>query len=99
MPFDLTNAPAAFMDLMNRVFTEYLDKFVIVFINDILIYSKKWEEHEEHLRMVLQMLREHQWYTKFSKCKFWLDYEEFLGYVISKEKVIMGAAKMAAVRE
>ena len=73
MPFGLTNAPAAFMDLMNRVFSPYLDKFVIVFIDNILVYSGSSEEHTEHLRTVLQILRERQLYAKFSKCQFWLD--------------------------
>jgi hypothetical protein len=70
MSFGLTNAHAYFMYLMNKVFMEYLDKFVVVFIDDILIYSKTEEEHEEHLRLVLQKLREHQLYSKFSKCDF-----------------------------
>ena len=83
MPFGLTNAPAAFMDLMNRVFSPYLDKFVIVFIDDILVYSGSPEEHAEHLRTVLQILRESQLYAKFSKCQFWLDKVAFLGLVIS----------------
>ena len=72
MSFGLTNAPAYFMNLMNKVFMEFLDKFVVVFIDDILIYSKTEEEHEEHLRLVLEKLREHQLYAKFSKCAFWL---------------------------
>ena len=72
MSFGLTNALAYFMYLMNNVFMEYLDKFVVVFIDDILIYSKTEEEHEEHLRLVLQKLREHQLYAKLSKCDFWL---------------------------
>ena len=72
MSFGLTNAPAAFMDLMNRVFKPFLDRFVIVFIDDILVYSRSEEEHVEHLRIVLQTLREHQLYAKFSKCEFWL---------------------------
>ena len=99
MPFGLTNAPAAFMDLMNRVFKEYLDKFIIVFIDDILIYSKTRGEHEEHLRMVLQTLREHQLYAKFLKCEFCLDYVAFLSHMISKERVMVDPAKVAAVRE
>ena len=70
LPFGLTNAPAAFMDLMNRVFKPYLDRFVIVFIDDILIYSKSREEHEEHLRTVLQVLRRNRLYAKASKCEF-----------------------------
>ena len=73
MPFGLTNAPTAFMDLMNRVFHEYLDRFVIVFIDDILIYSKSQEEHEKHLRIVLQILRERKLYAKLKKCEFWLN--------------------------
>jgi hypothetical protein len=72
MSFGLTNAPAYFMYLMNKIFMEYLDKFFVVFIDDILIYSKNEEEHEEHLRLVLQKLIEHELYAKFSKCEFWL---------------------------
>ena len=72
MPFGLTNAPAAFIDLMHRVFQPYLDQFVVVFIDNILIYSKFKEEHEDHLRVVLQVLRDHQLYAKFRKCEFWL---------------------------
>ena len=83
MPFGLTNAPAAFMDLMHRVFQPYLDQFVVVFVDDILIYSQFEEEHEEHLRIVLQALREHQLYAKCSKCKFWLTEVRFLGHVVS----------------
>ena len=70
MSFELTNAPAAFMDLMNRVFRPYVDQFVVVFIDDILVYSKNMEEHVYHLKTVLQTLREHQLYAKFSKCDF-----------------------------
>ena len=70
MPFGLTNVPAEFMDLMHRVFQPYFDQFVVVFIDDILIYSKSKEEHEDHLRIVLQALRDHQLYAKFSKCEF-----------------------------
>jgi hypothetical protein len=72
MSFGLTNAPAYFMYLMNKVFMEYLDRFVVVFIDDILIFSKTMEEHEEHLRLVLEKLRSNQLYAKFSKCEFWL---------------------------
>ena len=72
MPFGLMNAPTAFMNLMHRVFCPYLDCFVIIFIDDILIYSKSKEEHEEHLRIILQTLKEHQLYAKFNKCEFWL---------------------------
>ena len=72
MPFRLTNAPAIFIDLMNRVFKTYLDKFIIVFIDDILVYFKSKEEHKKHLGITLQMLREYKLYAKFSKCEFWL---------------------------
>ena len=97
MPFELTNAPAAFMDLMNRVFSPYLDKFVIVFIDDILVYSGSPEEHSEHLQTVLQILRERQLYAKFSKCQFWLDKVAFLGHVISVEGVSVDPKKIEAV--
>ena len=83
MPFGLTNAPAAFMDLMNRVFRPYLDRFVIVFIDDILIYSRTIGEHAEHLTVVLQTLREHQLYAKREKCDFWMTEVKFLGFVVS----------------
>ena len=87
MSFGLTNAPVAFMDLMNRVFREYLDSFVIVIKNDILIYSKTREDHEQHLRMTLQVLREDQFYAKLSKCEFWLRLMTFLGHVMSDQGV------------
>ena len=83
----LMNAPAAFMDLMHRVFQPYLDWFVVVFVNDILIYSKSEEEHEDHLRIILQMLRDRQLYAKFSKCEFWLIEVRFLGHVMSASGV------------
>ncbi|GJW62504.1 putative reverse transcriptase domain-containing protein [Tanacetum coccineum] len=89
MPFGLTNAPAVFMDLMNRVFHEFLDKFVIVFIDDILVFSKSKEEHEEHLRTVLQILRQEKLYAKFSKCEFWLSKVAFLGHIVSAEGITM----------
>jgi hypothetical protein len=82
MSFGLTNAPTYFMYLMNKVFMEYLDKFIVVFIDDILVYSKTEEEHEEHLRCVLQKLREQQLYAKFSKCDFWLKEVSFLGHIV-----------------
>ena len=97
MPFGLTNAPAVFMDLMNRIFQPYLDQFVIVFIDDILIYSGSKEDHEEHLRVVLQILRENQLYAKFSKCQFWLDSVAFLGHVISVEGVYVDPKKIEAI--
>ncbi|KAL0533979.1 hypothetical protein IC582_028255 [Cucumis melo] len=97
MSFGLTNAPAVFMDLMNRVFREFLDTFVIVFIDDILIYSKTEAEYEEHLRMVLQTLRDNKLYAKFSKCEFWLKQVSFLGHVVSKAGVSVDPAKIEAV--
>ena len=97
MPFGLTNAPAVFMDLMNGIFQHYLDQFVIVFIDDILIYSGSKEDHEEHLRVVLQILRENQLYVKFSKCQFWLDSVAFLGHVISAEGVSVDPQKIEAI--
>ncbi|KAL4032578.1 hypothetical protein IC575_005657 [Cucumis melo] len=97
MSFGLTNALAVFMDLMNRVFREFLDTFVIVFIDDILIYSKTEAEHEEHLRMVLQTLRDNKLYAKFSKCEFWLKQVSFLGHVVSKAGVSVDPAKIEAI--
>ncbi|GJR96476.1 putative nucleotidyltransferase, ribonuclease H [Tanacetum coccineum] len=97
MPFGLTNAPAVFMDLMNRVFHEFLDKFVIVFIDDILVFSKSKEEHEEHLRTVLQILRQEKLYAKFSKCEFWLSRVAFLGHIVSSEGITMDPAKVEAI--
>jgi hypothetical protein len=99
VPFGLTNAPAIFMNLMNKIFIPYLDKFVIVFIDDILIYSKDKEEHAKHLRIALQILREHQLYAKFSKYEFWLDQVEFLGHVISKEGIAVNPSKVASFLE
>jgi hypothetical protein len=84
---------------MNKIFMKYLDKFVIVFIDDILIYSKNKEEHAKHFKIVLQILREHQFYAKFSKCKFWLDSVEFLGHVISKEGIVVNPSKVQSVLE
>ncbi|CAN0827436.1 Transposon Tf2-9 polyprotein [Linum grandiflorum] len=97
MPFGLTNAPAAFMALMNKVFHEYLDHFVIVFIDDILIYSKNKVEHGEHLIIVLQRLREKELYAKFSKCGFWLKEALFLGHIISGQGVEVDPKKIEAV--
>ena len=85
------------MDLMNRVFQPYLDQFVVVFIDDILIYSKSEEEHEDHLRIVLQALREHQLYAKFNKCEFWLAEVRFLGHVVSASGILVDLEKVEAV--
>ena len=97
MPFGLTNAPAAFMDLMNRVFRPYLDRFVIVFIDDILVYSRSELEHERHLGLVLQTLRQYQLYAKFSKCEFWLSRVGFLGHVVSADGIYVDPQKVEAV--
>jgi len=97
MPFGVTNALAVFMDYMNRIFKPFLDKFVIVFIDDILIYSRTQEEHAEHLRLVLSVLREKQLYAKLSKCEFWMDEVQFLGYVISAEGITVDPTKVEVV--
>ena len=97
MSFGLTNAPAAFMDLMNRVFKKYLDKFVIVFIDDILIYSKNEADHENHLRITLEILRKEKLYAKFSKCEFWLKEVQFLGHVVNRHGVKVDPAKIEAI--
>ena len=97
MPFGLTNALAVFMALMNKVFQPYLDKFVIVFIDDILVYSRDEEEHTNHLRLVLQTLREKQLYAKFNKCEFWLDQVVFLGHIVSGEGIKVDPKKIEAI--
>jgi hypothetical protein len=97
MSFGLTNAPTYFMYLMNKVFMEYLYKFVVVFINDILIFSMTEEEHEKHLTMVLEKLRSNQLYAKFSKCEFWLTEVAFLGHVISARGVPVDPRKVKDV--
>ncbi|KAA0056808.1 ty3-gypsy retrotransposon protein [Cucumis melo var. makuwa] len=97
MSFCLTNAPAVFMDLMNKVFKDFLDTFVIVFIDDILIYSKTEAEHEEHLHQVLETLRANKLYSKFSKCEFWLKKVSFLGHVVSSEGVSVDPANIEAI--
>ena len=99
MPFGLTNSPAAFMDVMNGVFRTYLDKFVVVFIDDILIYSKDKEEHTNHLRTMLQTLRKHQLYAKLKKCEFWLTEVTFLGHAVTKEGIKVDPQKINAVTE
>jgi hypothetical protein len=89
LSFGLTNAPTLFMDLMNQIFQSYLDKYVVVFIDDVLVYWNSFEEHERHLRQVLQSLRNHQLYAKLNKCELWLERVMFLGHVISAEGVFV----------
>jgi hypothetical protein len=95
--FRLTNAPSYYMNLMNKVFMEELDRFVGVFIDDILIYSETAEEHEEHLRIVLERLRQQKLYAKFSKCEFWMEKVEFLGHVLSAEGIAVDPSKVEPV--
>jgi hypothetical protein len=97
MSFGLTNAPAVFMDMINRVFHDNLDQFTIVFIDDILIYSRTSEEHEEHLWKTLERLRREKLYAKLEKCKFWLDSVSFLGHEISGERVVVDPEKVKIV--
>ena len=97
VPFGLKNAPATFMCLMNSVFSRYLDKFILVFLDDILVYSKNEEEHEEHLRLTLQLLREHQLYAKLSKCDFYRDRIQCLGHIISEEGIYVDPNKIEAI--
>ncbi|GAU42645.1 hypothetical protein TSUD_398500, partial [Trifolium subterraneum] len=97
MPFGVTNAPGVFMEYMNRIFHSFLDKFVVVFIDDILVYSKSEEEHKEHLRIVLQVLKEKKLYAKLSKCEFWLKEVSFLGHVISSGGIAVDPTKVDAV--
>jgi hypothetical protein len=97
MSFGLTNAPAYFMYMMNKIFMEYLDKFVMVFIDDILVYSRSEEEHEGHLRVVLQKLRDHKLYAKLSKCELWLKQVAFLGHVILKGGISIDPSKVQDV--
>ncbi|KAD4586602.1 hypothetical protein E3N88_24203 [Mikania micrantha] len=98
MPFGLTNAPAVFMDLMNRVCKPYLDKFVIVFIDDILIYSKTQEEHKEHLQLTLELLRKEKLYAKLSKCDFWIREVQFLGHVVNEQGIHVDKSKIEAIK-
>ncbi|GJV26238.1 putative reverse transcriptase domain-containing protein [Tanacetum coccineum] len=99
MPFGLTNVPTVFMDLMNRVCKPYLDKFVIVFSYDILIYSKSRKEHEEHLKLILRLLKKEELYAKFSKCEFWLSKVQFLGHVIDSEGVHIDPVKIESIKD
>jgi hypothetical protein len=97
MSFGLTNATAYFMYLMNSVFMDYLDKFVVVFIDDILVYSQNEQEDEEHLRKVLQRLRDCQLYAKLSKCEFWINEVLFLGHIINRDGLAMDPKKVATI--
>ncbi|KAJ9544324.1 hypothetical protein OSB04_024031 [Centaurea solstitialis] len=99
MPFGLTNAPAVFMDLMNRVCRPYLDKFVIVFIDDILIYSQSKKDHEHHLRLILELLKAEKLYAKFSKCEFWIREVHFLGHVVNKEGIHVDPTKIETIKK
>ena len=99
MSFGLTNAPAYFMNMMNKVFMEELDKFVVVFIDDILVYSATTEEHEQNLRVVLEKLRQNQLYAKFIRCEFWLKEVAFLGHILTIEGVAVNPARIEAVKE
>lgn len=98
MAFRLTNAPAYFTDLMNRVFRDQLNKFVLVFVDDILVYSRTKEEHKMHLGIILDILRRNQLMAKFSKCHFWGREAQFLGYVVSKLGVVVDSSKVKAVQ-
>ncbi|GJZ65159.1 putative reverse transcriptase domain-containing protein [Tanacetum coccineum] len=99
MSFGLTNAPAVYMDLMNRVCKPYLDKFVIVFIDDILIYSKSKQGNEEHLKLILELLKKEELYSKFSKCEFWIPKVQFLGYVIDSKGIHVDPAKIESIKD
>src|SRR3954463_7368247 len=97
MSFGLTNAPATFSKFMNYIFMEYLDKFIVVYLDDILVYSKYKEEHAEHLRLILAKLREHKLYAKYSKCEFCLPEVTYLGHVISKDGIAVNPERIQAI--
>jgi len=99
MSFRLTNALANFMCMMNNIFRKYLDKFVLVFIDDILVYSKNKHEHEEHLHIVIRVLREHQIYAKFSKCDFYKPQIQYLGHIISEEGIVVDLENIRAIKD
>nr|GFB27005.1 putative reverse transcriptase domain-containing protein [Tanacetum cinerariifolium] len=99
MPFGITNAPAVFIDLINRVCKPYLDEFVIVFIDDILIYSKNKKEHEEHLKAILELLKKEELYAKFSKCEFFIPKVQFLGHVIDSQGIHVDPAKIESIKD
>ena len=99
MPFGLTNAPTTFMDLTNRVFRLYVDWFVVVFIDDILVYSRDWEDYDTHLRVVLETLRKEQLYAKMSKCEFWLREVSFLGHIVYEEGIRVDPSKIEVILE
>ena len=99
MSFGLTNAPAKFMCMMKNIFSRYLDKFVLVFIDDILVYSKNKEEHEEHLRVVLQVLREYQLYVKFSKCYFYKPQIQYLCHIISDTRIAVDPKNIKPIKD
>ncbi|GKD92120.1 putative reverse transcriptase domain-containing protein, partial [Tanacetum coccineum] len=99
MPFGLTNASVIFINLMNQVCKPYLDKLMIVFIDEILIYSKNKKEHEEHLRLILRLLKNEELYAKFSKCELWLSKVQFLGHVIDSEGIHVDPAKIESIKD
>ena len=99
MTFGFSNAPPTFKRAMNYLFQEWLDVFVLLYLDDILVYSKSEAEHEEHLRLVMQKLREHGYYAKFSKCESWLDKVNFLGHVISAEGIAVDPERVRAIQE